>query len=72
MQINPARNGGVFYLIFKMSVGYVKSNFELQNLRWWQVILTLLNELTCMKIMLCCPKKTSKNTRFIVALLLSR
>ena len=33
---NPARNGGVFYLIFKMSVGYVKSNFELQNSRWWQ------------------------------------
>ena len=34
--INPARNGGVFYLIFKMSVGYVKSNFELQKLRLWQ------------------------------------
>ena len=25
--INPARNGGVFYLKFKMAVGYVKSNF---------------------------------------------
>jgi hypothetical protein len=28
---NPARDGGVFYLVFKMSVGYVKSDFELQN-----------------------------------------
>jgi len=26
-------------LIFKMSVGYVKSNLELQNFRLWQVIL---------------------------------
>jgi hypothetical protein len=31
LQMNPARNGGVFYLIFKMSVGYVKSIFVLQN-----------------------------------------
>ena len=27
--INPARNGEVFVLIFKMSVGYIKSNLEL-------------------------------------------
>jgi len=25
--INPARNGGVFYLIFKISGGYIESDF---------------------------------------------
>ena len=37
---NPARNGGVFYLIFKMFSGYVKSNFAWQNCRLWQAIWT--------------------------------
>jgi hypothetical protein len=46
MQIDPARNGGVFCLVFAMSVGYVKSDFEFQNLRLWQAIynLDLLNQ----------------------------
>jgi hypothetical protein len=51
--INPARNGGVFYLIFKMSVGYVKSNFELQNLRLWQDIWTFE-----------CVKTISRNAKY--------
>jgi hypothetical protein len=43
--MNPARNGGFFYLIFKISVGYVKSNIELQNLKLWQDWLNLLKSL---------------------------
>jgi hypothetical protein len=53
LQMNPARNGGIFYLIFKMSVGYVKSYFELLNSRCWQDILTLgqpKNSFYCAKI----------------------
>jgi hypothetical protein len=34
----PCQKWRSFYLIFKMSTRYVKSNFELQNLRWWQAL----------------------------------
>jgi len=35
--VDPARNCGVFYLKFMMSIGYVKSEFELKNSKLWQV-----------------------------------
>ena len=40
--INPARNGGGFYLVFEMSVGYVKSDFELLNLTLWQDMFSII------------------------------
>jgi len=46
MQINPARNGGVFHLIFKMSGGYIVSDFVWQNHRLWKKIYTFGNRYT--------------------------
>ena len=55
---------GFFYLIFKMYVGYVKSNIELLNCRLWQDIysfniLSPYNYFPLHNILICNPSVTN-------------